>query len=316
MAFKPLYEGGIVKDVQKQLNTNWDDVICPICLDVPHNAVLLQCSSYDKGCRPFVCDTDHLHSNCLDRFKTAYGVLSCPSTPVTVSEDNCNPTCPLCRGEVTGWIVVDKARLFLDEKKRCCEEERCTFVGTYLELQKHAQLDHPHGHPSRIDLARQLRWERIQQSSQMLDVLSSIQLEVPRGMVLGDYIVIESEDEVEDFPTGDECNWWTSCFLYQLFDNFRNSRNRRISRVTDTRRGSRNSTYAPSSSDEGSVTSVEFAEYGVDGNIDDEFESSSALSRGCFFYQRAVEGTRHELRIDPTEVESNWIPGAAGSYRF
>jgi len=45
-------------------------------LDFPHNCVLLQCSSYHKGCRPFVCDTDHLHSNCLDRFKNASGMQS------------------------------------------------------------------------------------------------------------------------------------------------------------------------------------------------------------------------------------------------
>ncbi|KAE8674080.1 hypothetical protein F3Y22_tig00111769pilonHSYRG00366 [Hibiscus syriacus] len=31
----------------------WDDAaICPICLEIPHNAVLLRCSSSNKGCRP------------------------------------------------------------------------------------------------------------------------------------------------------------------------------------------------------------------------------------------------------------------------
>ena len=302
MAFEPFYERGLqpntsyMEDVQ--LNTNWDDVICPICLDFPHNGVLLQCSSYEKGCRPFVCDTDHLHSNCLDRFKSAYG-MSTPSTSdtiattniqLTVAADDCRPTCPLCRGEVTGWIVVDKARLLLDEKKRCCEEEQCTFAGTYLELQKHAQLEHPHARPSRIDPARQLDWENFQQSSEIIDVLSTIHSEVPRGVVLGDYVIEygadESGDEFEDFP-GDDGNWWTSCILYQMFDNFRNSRNRRRSRVTDTRRGSRHSSYASSNSDEGSVTSVEFTEYGVD-ETDDEFVSTSAPSRGSSSYRRSV----------------------------
>ncbi|KAJ4968337.1 hypothetical protein NE237_015038 [Protea cynaroides] len=47
----------------------WDDTSCPICMDHPHNAVLLICSSYDKGCRSYVCDTSYRHSNCLDRFK-------------------------------------------------------------------------------------------------------------------------------------------------------------------------------------------------------------------------------------------------------
>ncbi|MBA0787268.1 hypothetical protein Gotri_025022 [Gossypium trilobum] len=281
-----------------QLNTNWDDVICPICLDFPHNGVLLQCSSYEKGCRPFVCDTDHMHSNCLDRFKNAHGMSSLLTSDTSsianiqleVSEDNCRPTCPLCRGQVTGWVIVDKARLLLDEKKRCCEEEQCTFAGTYLELHKHAQIEHPHARPSRIDPARQLDWENFQQSSEMVDVLSTIHSEVPRGVVLGDYVIEygedDSGDELEDFP-GDEGNWWTSCILYQMFDNFRNSRNRRRSRGSDTRRRIRRSSYASSTSDEGSVHSVEFAEYRVD-ETDDEFVSTSGSSRGSTSYQRSA----------------------------
>ncbi|GLT58318.1 hypothetical protein SLA2020_312200 [Shorea laevis] len=301
MAFEPYCERGIqantsyMEDIQ--LNTNWDDVVCPICLDFPHNGVLLQCSSYEKGCRPFVCDTDHLHSNCLDRFKNAYGMSSpLPSdvsetanTEVIVSEENCKPSCPLCRGEVTGWVVVDQARLHLDEKKRYCEEEQCTFTGTYLELKKHAQLEHPHSRPSKIDPARLLDWENFQQSSEIIDVLSTIHSEVPRGVVLGDYVIEygdnETGDEFEDFP-GDEGNWWTSCILYQVLNNLRNSRNRRRSRVGDDRRGSRRSGYDTSNSDEGSVTSVDFAEYRID-QTDDEFVSAGGPSRGSSSHRRS-----------------------------
>ncbi|XP_019450196.1 PREDICTED: uncharacterized protein LOC109352557 isoform X3 [Lupinus angustifolius] len=46
-----------------------DEVSCPICMDHPHNAVLLHCSSHEKGCRSYICDTSYRHSNCLDRFK-------------------------------------------------------------------------------------------------------------------------------------------------------------------------------------------------------------------------------------------------------
>ncbi|XP_038698213.1 uncharacterized protein LOC119995830 isoform X1 [Tripterygium wilfordii] len=294
MAFKSYFESGIPHNTSNmediQLNMNWEDVTCPICLDFPHNGVLLQCSSYEKGCHPFVCDTDHLHSNCLDRFKSAYG-LSSPSasdaTPTThtqpiVLEGNCKPACPLCRGEIVGWIVIDKARLHLDEHKRCCEEEQCAFMGTYLELKKHAEVVHPNARPSRIDPARQLDWENFQRSSEVIDVLSTIHSEVPRGVVLGDYVIEyggdDSGDEFEDFP-GDEGNWWTSCILYQVFDNFRNSRNRRRSRVADSRRGSRRSSYDASNSDEGSVASVEFAEYRVE-ETDDEFMRTRGPSGG------------------------------------
>uniref|UniRef100_A0A7N0UPJ9 Uncharacterized protein n=2 Tax=Kalanchoe fedtschenkoi TaxID=63787 RepID=A0A7N0UPJ9_KALFE len=48
--------------------TEWDDIVCPICMEHPHNAIILRCSSYKKGCRSYICDTSYLHSNCLDRF--------------------------------------------------------------------------------------------------------------------------------------------------------------------------------------------------------------------------------------------------------
>ncbi|KAK3213301.1 hypothetical protein Dsin_018007 [Dipteronia sinensis] len=304
MAFKPFHgRGHMPKTFDMEdvvLNINWDDVICPICLDFPHNGVLLQCSSYDKGCRPFVCDTDHLHSNCLDRFKDANGMSTSSTSDVNpttdtrpvASEDSCKPACPLCRGEVTGWVAVDKVRANLNEKKRSCAEEQCSFTGTYLELQKHAQLEHPHSRPSKIDPARQLDWENFQQSSEIIDVLSTIHSEVPRGVVLGDYVIEygddETGDEFEDFP-GDEGNWWTSCILYQVFDNFRNARNRRRSRAAETRRGSRRLSYDTSNSDEGSVTSVDFAEYRID-ETDDEFMSTttSGPSRGSSGHRRSV----------------------------
>ncbi|XP_010525875.1 PREDICTED: uncharacterized protein LOC104803596 [Tarenaya hassleriana] len=271
-----------LRDEDFPLEITWDDVVCPICLDFPHNGVLLQCSSYGKGCHPFVCDTDHLHSNCLDRFISAYGTDS-PSTPdetgSKVLEESCKPACPLCRGEVTGWVVVDQARNYLDEKKRSCDEEGCKFIGTFMELRKHAQSEHPDSRPSEIDPARKLDWENFQQSSEIIDVLSTIHSEVPRGVVLGDYVIEygdddDTGDEFDDVPSV-EGNWWTSCILYQVFDNIRNSRNRRRSRMTDGRRGSRRSSYDNSHSDDSSVASVEFPEYRVD-EIDDEFISRNS----------------------------------------
>lgn len=286
--FKHLMEGF-------QLDTKWEDVICPICLSFPHNCVLLQCSSYDKGCRPFVCDTDHLHSNCLDRFRIANGMSSgsdslltseatsiANSSTTNADATSSRPSCPLCRGEVTGWVVVNEARVRLDEKKRCCEDEQCTFTGTYMELREHAKVEHPHACPSKIDPARQLDWENFQQSSEIIDVLSTIHSEVPHGVVLGDYVIEygdnDSGDEFEDFP-GDDGNWWTSCILYQVFDNFRSSRNRRRSRVVESRRESRRLSYDTSNSDEGSVVSTEFPEYRAD-DAEDEFVTSSSISRG------------------------------------
>ncbi|GJR59833.1 putative transcription factor C2H2 family protein [Tanacetum coccineum] len=280
-----------------QLDIKWEDVTCPICLSFPHNCVLLQCSSYNKGCRPFVCDTGHLHSNCLDRFQAANGMSPGSKSPVTSDttsvpnstikdEDVSKPLCPLCRGDVTGWVVVNEARVKLDEKKRCCEEEKCTFSGTYLELREHAEVEHPHACPSKIDPARQLDWENFQQSSEIIDVLSTIHSEVPHGVVLGDYVIEyginDSGDEYEDFP-GDDGNWWTSCILYQVFDNFRSSRNRRRQRISAARRESRRLSYT-SNSDEGSVVSTEFPDYRAEEV--DEFVTNSSLARGRTGHRR------------------------------
>lgn len=68
-------------DVQKE----WDAALCPICMEHPHNAVLLLCTSHAKGCRSYICDTSYRHSNCLDRFrklKTDSNTNSPDATPV------------------------------------------------------------------------------------------------------------------------------------------------------------------------------------------------------------------------------------------
>ncbi|MQL73112.1 hypothetical protein Taro_005456 [Colocasia esculenta] len=63
-------KGGASADADScNLHKEWDDISCPICMDHPHNAVLVLCSSHEKGCRPYICDTSYRHSNCLDRFK-------------------------------------------------------------------------------------------------------------------------------------------------------------------------------------------------------------------------------------------------------
>lgn len=284
-----------------QLPTNWEDVMCPICLDFPHNSVLLQCTSYDKGCRPFMCDTDHTHSNCLDRFKIAYGVPLAAKVPsssdmpsgesiesMTINT-SVRPSCPLCRGEVTGWVVVDEARGQLDMRNRCCEEEKCTYVGNYSELQKHAKLKHPHSRPSKIDPARQLDWENFQQSTEIIDVLSTIHSEVPNGVVLGDYVIEYGEDdtrdELEDFR-GDDGNRRTSCIFFQVLDNLRAFRNRRRSRARERRRGDRRMSYDASNSDDSSVTSADIVEYSID---EVDFVSRGVATRGISSLHRLVE---------------------------
>nr|CAD1827435.1 unnamed protein product [Ananas comosus var. bracteatus] len=300
MASEILHKMGIKpKPVEPeiQFDCNWADVTCPICLDFPHNAVLLRCSSYEKGCRPFMCDTDQSLSNCLERFKSAYGLpgsakssaaaidTSLERIQIVLFNPNSRPTCPLCRGEVIGWAIVDEARLQLNQKRRCCEENNCSYFGDFYELQKHTQIKHPNSHPSEIDPKQRLDWENFQQSSDIIDVLSTIHAEVPHGVVLGDYVIEygdeEDGDEYEDFNRVRR-NWWTACIFSRVC--CRASRNRSQSRVRERRggserRSSRRSSYDNSNLEEGPARSVDIGDYRFDEIVEEFVGTGSVASR-------------------------------------
>ncbi|XP_057826716.1 uncharacterized protein LOC131038344 [Cryptomeria japonica] len=131
--------------------------------------------------------------------------------------------CPLCRGNVEGFTVVESARKYLNAKTRSCAQESCSFVGTYDELRKHARHEHPHARPSEVDPDQQRKWRRMEQQRELGDVLSTIRSEIPGGMVFGDYVVEDDNNENEgddmgmDLP-GDESNWLTVFFLFQVFE--------------------------------------------------------------------------------------------------
>lgn len=175
----------------------WDDTRCPICMEIPHNTVLLKCSSYEKGCRPYMCNTSYRHSNCLDQFCKSFdshlssAMLEAIPLTSTVSHDRKtqsepgNPSqcgsklqpkliCPLCRGGIYGYMVSEPARRYMNCKKRSCSSETCEFQGTYPELRKHARLVHPSVRPSEVDPSRQLDWFRMERERDFEDLFSSI----------------------------------------------------------------------------------------------------------------------------------------------
>lgn len=59
----PMNFSGSVNEMKE-----WEDARCSICMEHPHNAVILKCSSHERGCRPYMCNTSYRHSNCLDQF--------------------------------------------------------------------------------------------------------------------------------------------------------------------------------------------------------------------------------------------------------
>lgn len=145
----------------------WEEVRCPICMEQPHNAVLLLCSSHEKGCRPFICDTSYRHSNCFDQYRKSSSVAA--NLHALSEEDQSELVCPLCRGTVTGWDVVYPARKFLNSKTRSCSLETCSFSGNYAELRKHARLKHPSGRPSEASPNRQTNWTTLEQQRDIED---------------------------------------------------------------------------------------------------------------------------------------------------
>ncbi|GMY12641.1 late embryoproteinsis abundant protein 2-like [Fagus crenata] len=143
----------------------WEEVRCPICMEHPHSAVLLRCSSYEKGCRPYICNTSDRHSNCLSKF--------CGYSGSSVeSRSQSKLVCPLCRGQVSDWVVVEPARQFLNSKARNCSHEACDFSGTYVQLRNHTRQEHPNSRPSEVDAARQQEWIRLERETEVNDIIS------------------------------------------------------------------------------------------------------------------------------------------------
>ncbi|GMJ03609.1 hypothetical protein like AT1G68140 [Hibiscus trionum] len=186
---------------------DWEDTICSVCLECPHNAVLLLCSSYDNGCRPYMCGTSFRYSNCFDQYKKFYTkvVLSSEEDPLLSSIDDpvlapssgrpvkkCEVTelaCPLCRGLVKGWTVVEPARECLNAKKRSCMQDGCTFVGTFKELRKHMRSDHPFAQPREVDPSLEQKWRRFVRERDQEEVMSIIRSTMQRTMFFGDYVI-------------------------------------------------------------------------------------------------------------------------------
>ncbi|XP_044464067.1 uncharacterized protein LOC123194751 [Mangifera indica] len=190
----------------------WEEARCSICMEHPHNAVLLLCSSHEKGCRPYMCDTSYRHSNCLDQFRKSFTDTSSETprqeemqptssvsvvtselavtdlleerseegslTPHSVSREKKAPpkiVCPLCRGQIKDWIVVEDARQFMNAKTRSCSCETCNFSGTYTDLRKHARLEHPLVRPSEADPERENNWRRLERQRDLGDLVSTLQ---------------------------------------------------------------------------------------------------------------------------------------------
>ncbi|KAK3130205.1 hypothetical protein QOZ80_6BG0490360 [Eleusine coracana subsp. coracana] len=145
----------------------WTDAICPVCMEIPHDAVLLLCSSHDNGCRPFICATNFQFSNCLDQL-----VESCKNVS-SKDPDSVEFPCPLCRGAVKGYTLVEPAREQLNQKSRSCMHDGCSYMGTYRKLCRHVRKKHRSGNPRVVDPQHAFRWNRLLFRTSLQDIMCS-----------------------------------------------------------------------------------------------------------------------------------------------
>ncbi|KAL6525164.1 hypothetical protein OROMI_030757 [Orobanche minor] len=183
-AFKDTHRKKPVKLSEKR---EWKNALCSVCMEFPHSAVLLLCSSYESGCRPYMCATDDRFSNCLEQFKKFENEVP-------------ELLCPLCRGQVKGWTTVKPAREYLNTKKRTCTHDKCSFIGNYKDLRKHVKLEHPCARPHDMDPSRVKEWEKLENDRDHGDVLSLIRSTMPRATINGDYVI---ESDYSDYSSDD-----------------------------------------------------------------------------------------------------------------
>ncbi|CAN8253695.1 unnamed protein product [Cochlearia groenlandica] len=241
--------GHAVKPSEKQVK-EWEEARCPVCMEHPHNGILLVCSSYENGCRPYMCDTSHRHSNCFDQFRkaskhkqdeeetdvpieTEHLVVS-DITNVDVREEDASViiateedqdktekqklTCPLCRGVVKEWLVVEPARCFMNSKHRSCSSETCDFSGAYTDLRKHARLQHPGVRPSEADPERQRNWRRLERQRDLGDLLSTLRSSFGgEERIINSSSINEEEDDEEGILSFDDGGWLTVFYLIRVF---------------------------------------------------------------------------------------------------
>ncbi|KMZ73019.1 hypothetical protein ZOSMA_155G00170 [Zostera marina] len=219
------------KRLPNTTKNDWNDVTCSVCMEFSHNAVLLLCSSHDKGCRPYMCGTGCRYSNCLEQFKNAYikaekitpvGSLD-PFSPTNEKSESNKLTCPLCRGQVKGWTVVVSARKYLNGKERSCMQDNCSFTGTYKELRKHVKAEHSLMKPRQIDPILQQNWTRMENENSREDTMSIIRSEMPGSMVFGDYVIEGVSNEHGENNNRIDVDWFNVLFQFHAFQNTRGS---------------------------------------------------------------------------------------------
>uniref|UniRef100_M4EVY6 Uncharacterized protein n=1 Tax=Brassica campestris TaxID=3711 RepID=M4EVY6_BRACM len=146
--------------IKAQGPSQWEDVLCVICQEAPHNAILMRCSSSSTGCRAYMCDTSVRHANCFKQYRKK-----------NMNRVTKVMNCPYCRGEVYEAMKVQSdGRRDLNAKPKSCAFENCNFSGTYSQLKNHLKADHPSYTRPLVDQGRERAWEQMQRATEYNDI--------------------------------------------------------------------------------------------------------------------------------------------------
>ncbi|KAK6121184.1 hypothetical protein DH2020_045105 [Rehmannia glutinosa] len=150
---------------------DWEDATCSVCMECPHNAVLLLCSSHEKGCRPYMCGTSLRYSNCLDQYKKAY---------TKASENRVRSKA----GRL--WTVHENISML---RNGAAHRIVAHLSERIKELRKHVRAEHPSSNPREVDPTLEQKWRRLERERETEDVRSTIRSSTPGAVFFGDYVI-------------------------------------------------------------------------------------------------------------------------------
>ncbi|CAL5444065.1 unnamed protein product [Camellia sinensis] len=194
----------------------WEEVRCPICMEHPHNAVLLLCSSHERDVA-LTCATPasatrtvstssanhqplpHHQQILLNKF-----LFTLP--PITEELRNNNKT-----SSQEGFMGDNSNQSFRAHSVGAKLTGTCDFSGTYSELRKHARLEHPFVRPSEADSRRQSDWMSLEHERDVQDIIGA------SGLVSAEEWTMSLDGAIEELILGssqlesaDEWNDWMS----------------------------------------------------------------------------------------------------------
>ncbi|KAL9357451.1 hypothetical protein Peur_050704 [Populus x canadensis] len=161
------------KHLKASEKKDWEGATCSVCLEHPHNAVLLLCSFYNEGCRPYMCATSRRFSNYLEQYKKSYTKVT-PTEGVRQENGSMDHSSFSLHAELT-YERVEVPELLCP----LCRGQ----------LRKHVKAKHPLARPRAVDPVLEEKWKKLECERERNDVMSTIMSSTPEALVLGDYVI-------------------------------------------------------------------------------------------------------------------------------